>query len=259
MSEKLVVNNFPPIFASQFSPFGLKLESWLRLAGISYRNEWSFRKLGPKGKLPFVATDGKVIGDSELIIQYLAARTGKDPDANLNLDARAEGLMIRRMVEEHFYFVILYSRWQDEAVWPAFSAEVFRSVPWPIRGLIRSKAQKSVLQSIFKQGLSRHEPSEIYGKARADLEALSIKLGSKPYFLGPEPTLTDTSVYGHLANILYQPVTGQLQQEIRKFDNLCDYCDRLKAIWWPKEEGAGGSEAKFIAPDQADVSQRRSA
>ena len=55
----VVVVQFPDLWGRNVSPFGLKLEAWLRLADIPYTVEPS-TDLGkaPKGKLPYIRDDG---------------------------------------------------------------------------------------------------------------------------------------------------------------------------------------------------------
>ncbi len=259
MEDRLTVHGFPPVFEMQLSPFGLKLETWLRMIDQPYDMKWSFTKMGPKKTVPFVVLDGSPLGDSELIIQQICARSGRDPDSHLTQEARKQSLFIRRMVEEHFYYILVYSRWQDAAIWPEFSRQVFASLPFPLRPLIKSRAQKAVMGMLYAQGISRHSPDEIYAKAVTDLECLSVELGARSFMVGDKPTVADASVYGHLANVLYQPLQSRLGDELRKFQNLCDYCDRLKALYWPEAKYGGGEGAQFRPGDVTAFSALKSA
>ena len=101
------------------SPFCLKLETWLRMAGIPYENAYTGNpRRGPKGKLPAIEHDGRVIADSGLIIDYLADTFEIDLDAGLSPVERATALAWRRLFEEHLYWTVVYARWVDEAGWP---------------------------------------------------------------------------------------------------------------------------------------------
>ena len=259
MTDILTVHEFPPILEMQPSPFGLKLETWLRMIDQPYDVKWSFTKMGPKRKVPFVVLDGQEIGDSELIIQQLCARSGRDPDSHLTQAMRKKSVFLRRLVEEHLYFIIVYSRWQDGSVWPDFSQRVFATVPALLRPLIKSRARKAVMGMLYAQGISRHSPDEIYAKALTDFECLSVELGSRSFLLGETPTVADASVYGHLANVLYQPLETQLGRDLRRFQNLCDYCDRLKALYWSEATYGGGEGSQFHPEKWAAISARQSA
>ena len=128
----VVVVQFPDLWGRNVSPFGLKLEAWLRLADIPYTVEPS-TDLGkaPKGKLPYIRDEGRLIGDTTLIIEHLKASRGIDPDAGLGGRERAEALMLQRLFEEHFYFALVYSRWIDEAGWATLSPAFFGRLPFP--------------------------------------------------------------------------------------------------------------------------------
>ncbi|HJM48751.1 MAG TPA: glutathione S-transferase N-terminal domain-containing protein [Alphaproteobacteria bacterium] len=65
---------FPPGWGlPSYSPFCLKLETWLRLTALPYEvvDEPDPRK-GPKAKLPYIDDGGTVLGDSGLIIDYIS-------------------------------------------------------------------------------------------------------------------------------------------------------------------------------------------
>ena len=56
---------FPPNFGvPNPSPFCLKVETWLRMAGMDYQVKTVFDpRKAPKGKLPFIELDGRVIAE----------------------------------------------------------------------------------------------------------------------------------------------------------------------------------------------------
>ena len=113
---------FPPVWGRNVSPFTLKLETWLKLAEIPYtvRHSTDLGK-APKRKLPFIEDGLVAIGDSSLIIEHLKATRGIDPDAGLSDRERAEALALQRMFEDHFYYVLMYSRWLDPEGWASVS------------------------------------------------------------------------------------------------------------------------------------------
>jgi glutathione S-transferase len=69
----------------------------------------------------------------------------------------------------------------------------------------------------------------------SDFEALSNWLGDKPYMMGSAPCVLDCSAFGFLAIFYYIfPETYYLRKETEtKFPNLKEYCDRMKAEFWP--------------------------
>ncbi|MBL4666008.1 MAG: glutathione S-transferase family protein [Sneathiella sp.] len=259
MPSAITVCQFPPVLDMQPSSFGLKLETWLRMAGLDYDVEFTVRKMGPKGKIPYIRLEAVEIGDTELIIEALSKKYQVNMDQGLSDEQKAHSTLLRRLTEEHLYFAVVYSRWADPKGWQTFKGRMFGSVPLLLRKIISNKLRKQVIGTLHAQGIGRHSGTEIYGKARADLQALSKMLGDKPYFLGAKATSADASLYGLLANIHFQKDANGLKEILRNFPNLTRYCERLKAEYWPDAELGGGEEGRFRANAPADISQLKSA
>ena len=64
------------------SPFCLKLETFLRFSGTDYKTENKhFRS--EKGKSPWITMNGKDIADSEIAMEHIIKKTGKNLDEHL--------------------------------------------------------------------------------------------------------------------------------------------------------------------------------
>ena len=223
------LHQFPPVFGRNVSPFTLKLETWLRLAGLPYevvatRNPGR----GPKGKLPFIEDDdGTVLGDSSLIIEHLMRTRGVDLDAGLDPTQRAQALALQRLIEDHLYFIGVWSRWVDPAGWRSFGPALFGSIPQALRQIIAAFLRRRVRASLHAQGLGRHSRAELYAMGRADLEAISVALNERPFFFGERPTTIDAIAYGCLDSLLNVPVDTELKRIAQGFPNLAAYCARM--------------------------------
>jgi len=71
------LHQFAPAFGlPNASPFCMKLETYLRMAGLPYEtvNDGNVLK-APKGKLPWIDDDGTRVADSSFIIEHLSAGT----------------------------------------------------------------------------------------------------------------------------------------------------------------------------------------
>jgi glutathione S-transferase len=227
----LKLHQFPPVFGRNVSPFTLKLEAWLKLTGLPYevvptRNPGR----GPKGKLPFIEDeDGSVIGDSGLIIEHLKRTRGVDPDRELSARQRATALALQRLLEDHFYFIGVWSRWLDPDGWRDFGPALFASVPPPLGRIIGSFIRRRVRQGLHAQGLGRHSQAELYAMGRADLEAVTVLLGDQPFFFGDQPGTADTIAYGALDNLINVPIETELRRIGRSFPSLAAFCARMTA------------------------------
>lgn len=220
---------YPLSWGMNVSPFTLKLETWLKLSNLDYqviavRNPGS----APKGKLPFIEDDdGTRVADSSLIIDHLKRTRQIDPDHELTERQRAEAISLQRLFEDHFYFIQVHSRWIDPAGWETVRPVFFNFLPPGIRGLGAGLIRRQVRRALHEQGLGRHRQDELYAMGRADLRAIAVLLGSRPYFFGDGPTTIDAIAYGFLANLFFVPVETELKRIGLEYDNLRLYCERL--------------------------------
>ncbi len=126
---------FPPGWGlPSYSPFCLKLETWLRLTALPYEvvDEPDPRK-GPKAKLPYIDDGGTVLGDSGLIIDYLSAQYAVDLDAHLEPRRRGLAQALGHLFEDGLYWsAIVYPRWAIEANWQIVKPEYFAALPGPL-------------------------------------------------------------------------------------------------------------------------------
>lgn len=229
LTTPVVVVQFPDIWGRNVSPFGLKLEAWLRLADIPYTVEPSTDLgKGPKGKLPYIRDDGRLIGDTTLIIEHLKATRGIDPDAGLSPRDRAEALALQRLLEEHFYFALVYSRWIDDAGWSTLAPAFFGRLPFPVSRVAAGHFRRRVRRMLHMQGIGRHRPGEIYAMARHDLEAVANYLGDRPFLMGEQLTTIDAVAYAFIANVLYVPFETELKRMIEDFPTLVTYCEAME-------------------------------
>lgn len=214
------------------SPFGTKLETWLRMAGLPYEKKPGSPMQAPKGKVPYVGVDGALLGDSQLIIEQLSSRAGRDLDAGLSAEQRAIGHAVRKMLEESTYFIVVYFRWITDDGFAAY-APVLRSI-MPLPALVLPMARRRVRATLQGQGTLRHSRAEIAALGAADLAALSGILGERPYLLGAEPTTVDASVYAALSSIQYFPVDNELRKALRALPNLVAYTERMHRRYFPE-------------------------
>ncbi|MBC7944174.1 MAG: glutathione S-transferase N-terminal domain-containing protein, partial [Burkholderiales bacterium] len=76
---------FEPAFGlPNASPFCMKLETYLRMAGLPFEIAPNANIMkAPKGKMPYIEDNGRAIADSSLIIEYLRKTYGDRLDAKL--------------------------------------------------------------------------------------------------------------------------------------------------------------------------------
>ncbi|XP_066281371.1 failed axon connections-like [Branchiostoma lanceolatum] len=215
----------------------LKVETWLRMAGVKYEfvDASKSGKRSKYGQLPFVELNGTEIADSNFIIQRLARQFNADMDADLSPEQQAVALSVTRMVEEHTKWTLYQYYFVDRL--DLFTHVVGLPGPRFIHWLIRNRVSKMMQTKLYHQGVGRHSNTEVYQLGNADIRALSALLGDKPFFMGSKPTTVDCTVFGQLAMVVYMKLPSPHRQVIiSSCSNLLDYCDRMKDQFYPDWE-----------------------
>jgi glutathione S-transferase len=214
------------------SPFCTKLETYLRMAGIPYQIQVSDTRRAPKGKVPWIEHEGRRLGDSSLIIDYLKQRFGDPLDARLDARQRATGRLVQRTLEEGTYWVGLYDRWAVDENFERIRERLFgpilgRPLIWVVPDLIR----KRMLSALYAQGTARHSADEVYAMGRADLAAVAELLGEQPFLLGEQPSSYDAVVYAFVVGLVRRK-TPALAGAVP--ENLRAYVQRMHQAYFPE-------------------------
>jgi glutathione S-transferase len=222
-----------PWATPNLSPFCTKLECYLRMAEIPYKTAAMQLGKAPKGKIPYIARgDGTLVGDSQLIIEELErglVAEGKPAlDAGLTARDVATGHLMRRALEEGFYYVTIYSRWKTDDGFAAVRAEFKKLVPGIVVPLIR----RDIRKKLHSQGTGRHTLDEATALGTSDLGACAELLGDRPFLLGDAPRTVDCTVFAFLEATLGFPVDSPLKARAASHANLVAYRQRIRDRWW---------------------------
>jgi len=230
----LIVHQLPPAWGlPSISPFCLKLDAYLRIAELPFQtivDATPFR--GPKGKLPWIEHEGKKLGDSGFIIEYLGRRFGCNPNASLSAAERGVSLALRRLIEENLYWVMVYDRWMVDENWRSFREIVFGGVPAPLRPFIAPIARRGVGRQLKGHGIGLHSRDEIHAVGQRDIGAIADFLGDKPFLMGATATEIDAVAYGLLPNIMNVPIQSPIKDEALKRENLVGYVERFRSRYF---------------------------
>jgi glutathione S-transferase len=187
----------------------------------------------PKGKMPYIVDQGKKLGDSNLIIEYLNETYGDRTDSHLSPSDRGISLAMRRMIDENLYWCLVYSRWIDEPNWKMTRSAYFDNLPPVLKQLLPNVLRKNVRKSLEGHGMGKHTAEEVYAIGNRDLIALSGFLSDKQFFFGNEPTLLDAAAYAMVFNLLKVPMVSPIATQAKQLDNLVAFCDRMTARFYP--------------------------
>ena len=89
------------------------------------------------------------------------------------------------------------------------------------------KFRELILSEFLGQGMGRFPGPVVYERARADLDAISDFLGSKPFFMGDRLRSIDANVLSTLNHIFGTPFNFDTKAYVEAKKNLADYRARL--------------------------------
>lgn len=216
--------------------FNVKVETYLRMTNIPYNVVETMPLKAPKGKLPFIEDDGQNIADSRFIIEHLKANYGDPLDKGLSPEQLAIMVAMQRLLEEHLYWIGMYTRWQTtDENWQINKKAIFGGMP-PVIGDIAALVYKWMIirKQIYGQGTGRHNADEVFLLGKIDLDALSVFLADKAYFMGDKPTSLDASAFGVLINTVCGPIESPVKEYGQSKANLLAYCDRMMTEFYPE-------------------------
>jgi glutathione S-transferase len=226
----LTLFSWPEMFGlADNNPYGLKVHAFLKLCRVPFRQEHVMdASQAPHGQLPYIDDGGRIIGDSDAIIAHLIARDGLAIDAGLTPAQRDTGHLLRRMLDD-LYWVMSYSRWQDDRFWPAFRDAFLRFHPAVAPETLEA-ARAYNFKRYHAQGIGRLAPDEAFARGLADLEVLSRLLPEHGFLFGAQPCSTDAGIYGFLANIHFFDIDTPLKRCLEARPNLVAHCRAIHAL-----------------------------
>lgn len=225
----LTLYSYPSLYGvADNNGYGLKVFAFLKLAGVPFVHEHIFdASAAPRGQLPYIVDDGEAFGDSETIVAYLTAKYRVAMDAGLDVRQHDLSLLVVRLLDD-LYWVMSYSRWQDERYWPAFRAALLREHP-SLTEEGMEKARAFNFQRYHYQGIGRFEPDAAYARGLADLRVLADLVPQGGYVHGARPTSVDAAIYGFIANIWFYDIDTPLKRFVAEHRNLVDHCVAIHA------------------------------
>jgi len=225
----LTLYSYPTLFGvADNNGYGLKVFAFLKLAGVPFHHAHIFdASQAPRGQLPYIVDDADTVGDSESILGFVTRKYRLTIDAELSPSQHAMNVLVTRTLDD-LYWVMSYSRWQDERYWPAFRDALLREHPNLTEdGLNKAKAFNA--QRYYYQGIGRYDPDAAMARGLADLEALAELIPQHGYVHGETPTGIDAGIYGFIANIYFYDIDTPLKQFVTAHGNIARHCCTIHA------------------------------
>jgi glutathione S-transferase len=225
------------------SPFVTKAEILLKMARLPYRTDTGGFRGAPKGKLPYLDDDGEQVADSTFIRWHIEKKYRFDFDRGLTSEQRAAAWAFEKMAEDQLYWALVHARWMSDTNFYKGPAHFFAKVPSPLRPLVITMVRRGLRRTIHGHGLGRHSDAEITALATRSIAAISDYLGSKPFFMGGEPTGIDASMFAFAAGALCPLFDTPIRAAAEGHDNLKAYVGRMTARFYPYLKEVAGVKA----------------
>lgn len=233
-SQPITLYVFGPGFdLPDVSPYCMKTEIQLQMAGLPYQKDFAGFPKAPKGKLPYIKDGNTVVADSTFIRQHIEWSYGVDFDAGYDLQQRAFAWSVERMLEDHLGWVATKYRWLDPVNFAKGPAHFFDGAPEAIREKLRTDTIAEVKQRMIGHGIGRHSEEDALFLGTRSLYSFSQLLGDKPYLLGERPCGVDATACGMLASIMTPFFDTDLRKAAESCSNLRPYVDRMLAHFYP--------------------------
>merc|ERR1719508_575326 len=218
------------------APPELKLESWLKLHGISYENVDHKAKLTSKrGTLPFIELNGEEVTDVATF-QTLSEKFGKDMSSHLTQEQKIVEHAMIKMVENHLFWAIM--QWRT-----SIADNTLKAYNVHLPTFLASKAPLGLLDLYFKFNICKKVRKQVISQGfqnieqlgKNDLNVLSAMLDENEFLFGAEPAILDLVVYSHLAQLVM--VVEEYPCPLRDFlkescKSLVGLVNRMKDRCW---------------------------
>jgi len=217
------------------SPFCVKAEALLKIAGLDYETSVGGFNKAPKGKQPYIRDDGETIADSTFVRLHIENKYGFDFDAGLDAEAAGIAWAAEKMCEDHLYWVVVNERWKIDANFDRGPRKFFEAAPAIIRPLVVRSVRKKVLSNVKAHGLGRHSQGEIFTLAERGVSAMAGILGDKKYLMGDKICGADATAFAFLGALSSKHFETPTNSLVDSHKNLAAYRDHLLQEWFPDQ------------------------
>lgn len=232
-----------PVFGlPDSSPFVMKTEVQLQMAGLAYDKVASIPPQAPNGKLPYLLDDGETISDSTFIRAHIEAKYGIDLDAGLDPRQRAEAWALERLLEDHLYFALVWFRWIDPDNFARGPSQFASGASEAEREQMRRTLQERKSADLRAQGIGRHDAGRIAWLGERSIDALARLLGDRRHLMGDTASGVDATALAMLAGVATPCFETPLRRAVETRSNLVDYVERMMRRYYPGHAWAGHTQ-----------------
>ena len=216
----------------QLSPFVVKVEIALLYLELEYEVEHvspaKVRLLSPTGKVPWIRMGDVTLSESDSIIAFLNDKAGGALFNGLTNDQQVLGLALKRLTEDHLYWLMVWAKWNSEKSRTALTKSLLEQYPRPIKMIFSASTKRIITARCKSQGIGSMNEEERGNEAVKDLSALSDQLQKMPFLLGSDITVYDFSVAAMLSSITFFKPCNWLSDVAKDYSIFPEYLERVR-------------------------------
>ncbi len=211
------------------NPFVMKVENVMRFFAIEHSLEYQpTHNHSPTGLLPYFSDGPDVICDSDAIIAHLNTSAQLNLDSHLSASQKSIALLMKRVVQEHLYPIMLFSRMIDPSGLALFKQTFFDNVT--------DEALKKVTDNISNKlsalGVDCADAQKVYALGLENIAAIDTLYSGGSYFFGEQLSSIDAVLLAFLSNISYVPIENPLSDYIAESLPLKTYINQMMAKYY---------------------------
>lgn len=215
------------------SPFVIKTQVLLKMAGLPFEINTKGMRNAPKGKLPYIDDKGTRVADSNFIRWHIERKYGVDFDQDLSDQAKGIAWSVERLLEDHHYWIGLQTRWLNPTNFERGPANFFKAIPWPLRPIIIKGILKRIRRDLHGHGMGRYTLAEQQQLIKKNLDSLSAILADQPYLTGEKICGADATLFAFLSSASCPLFNSPIRDALMAYPNLTQYIERLRLQFYP--------------------------
>jgi glutathione S-transferase len=225
----------------------IKIEAYLRANKIPYEFHFTMDSaaLSPTETVPFIALDGKLVGESQFCIDAIKKRFGIPEDEGLSASQYAIHTAVRRILDLSVYAHNSRTTMVDNApVMKKFMVETFApaaGIPGFVVAMMFGQFRKASILKLNTSGLGWLSDEQYQIEYSRDVKALSAfvadaKARGHDYLFGNKPSSVDCMLYGFISCARAAPefpVNGRAVALLRTDKVLGEYAAKFEQEFYP--------------------------
>jgi len=241
-------------FTPSASPFGLRLETFLRVAGIEHEVEI---QTSNSNSTPWIKVGDDIVRNHDDIIPYLVKKFNVKLDAQASGSRKTAARLVDTLFETKISWGVALWRWvYDEGK----SVKDIQYLPPKEKDLL--VIRDSIQQSARYQGMGRRSKEDVVQIVSQGLADAAGALGKHPYFLGDSPGEVDCRAFSILAQMVWNMPSSPFETSVKQIKPLMDYVIRVRETFYPDWEQLimqSPGQANNDAEENADKTFERDA